>query len=315
MFDHRSLGRARCSTVSRFHAWVLLTGLLFGFIVLPAHAGRILIDFGATSLPTPSPDALGRHWNSAGLPVGQPVTSTSFSPLPLVDETGAKLDWSLALTAPVLGAYDSGDNNQELYPGTAGKDRWSLEKGKTESATLVLRGLDPGTAYDFHFFGVRDAPVAFVSKYTVNGQSVTLAVNNNRTNLGTISGIKPNAQGEAVIDYTIADGPNAHLSVLEITWGGTLPTRVGEYATASRPPAPTPAPTPAPVPQPAQVATAPVRPPEPAPTPSPSTPPPILQKSRSSQAPGQGLLYVGVALLALGLGIAGFSSYRLFVRS
>lgn len=305
MFDtHRSGGRG-----------LLVLGALMISLLPDARAGRVLIDFGSAALPTPSPDAAGRHWNSAGLPVGTP--QPSFGKLDLLDDAGKPTGWSLTMTSPVLGAFDSGDNAQELYPPTAGKDRWSLEKGKVDAATLVLSGLDPSQSYDFHFFGVRDAPISFVSKYEVNGNAVTLAANNNRSNLGTVSGVKPDAEGRAVIQYSIADGPNAHLSVLEVTWADVAPTRPGQFTAAYRP-APPPPPAPAPVVQPARP-TPPAAPaPAPAPVAQPAPPKPKPTASTpqpprpAATAPGKGLLYAGIALLLLGLGLAGFSAFKLF---
>lgn len=275
-----------------------------------------MIDFGTSSLPTPSPDPAGRHWNSAGLPAG---SATGFSKLDLADDTGKATGFSLTMTSPVLGAFDSGDNAQELYPPTAGKDRWSLEKGKVDSATLVVSGLDPSQAYDFHFFGVRDAPISFVSKYEVNGKAVTLAANNNRGNLGTVAGVKPDGEGRAVIQYSIADGPNAHLSVLEVTWSGVAPTQPGQFSAAYRPAPPPPPPAP-PKPAPAPVVQAPKPAPTPAPPPAPavSTPAPAkvaaapAKTAAASAGSGKGLLFAGIALVLLGLGLAGFSAFKLF---
>lgn len=316
--NHRSRGRSLLLFVA-----LMLMGLA------DARAGRVLIDFGSTALPTPSPDAAGRHWNSAGLAPG--ATQPSFEKLDLVDDAGKPTGWSLTMPSPVLGAFDSGMNAQELYPPTAGKDRWSLEKGKVEAATLVISGLDPSQTYDFHFFAVRDAPVSFVSKYEVNGKAVTLAANNNRSNLGTVSGVKPDAEGRAVIEYSIADGPNAHLSVLEITWGGVAPTRPGQFtaayqSAAATPPPPPPAPAPvaqstqpAPPPAPAPVA----QPAQPTPAPAPVAQPAPPQPSSTASTPQpprpaattpgrKGLLYAGISLLVIGLGLAGFSAYKLF---
>jgi hypothetical protein len=284
-------------------------------LLADARAGCVLIDFGSAALPTPSPDAAGRHWNSAGLAPG--ATQPSFEKLDLVDDAGKPTGWSLTVTSPVLGAFDSGNNAQELYPPTAGKDRWSLEKDKVDAATLVLSGLDPSQSYDFHFFAVRDAPISFVSRYEVNGKAVTLAANNNRSNLGTVSGVKPDAEGRAVIQYSIAEGPNAHLSVLEITWAGVAPTRPGQF-TAAYQPAPPPPPAPAPVVQPA-----PAPPPPPAPAPAPVAQPAPSKPSPTASTPqpprpattasgSKGLLYAGIPLLLLGLGLAGFSAYKLF---
>lgn len=277
------------------------------------QAGRILIDFGTTSYAISSPDPAGRHWNSVGLPsslYGADLQGR-FAPLKLVDEKGAATPLVFAVVDMPLGAFDSGENPQELYPAAAGRDRWSLEKGKDESARFTFTGLDPAKTYDFHFFGVRDAPVSFVSRYTVNGQSVTLAANNNRRNLGSVTGVKPTAAGEVVVDYAIEDGSNAHLSVLEITWDGVGPTKPGEFRTAVAAPPPPPAP-PRPTPAPQPVA-APAKPSVPAPSSAPASPA-ARPAAKRKDSGGKGLLISGIVLLVLGLGVAGFSGYKLFGR-
>lgn len=301
---------------SRWGGWAVWAAVIVVLILpSPLLAGRVLIDLGSAALPTPSPDAAGRHWNSAGLKVGDPGAAAAFGKLELVDEGGRATGMILSMTSPVLGAFDSGENLQEFYPMTAGKDRWSLEKGKVESATLVISGLDPGQTYDFHFFAVRDAPIAFVSRYEVNGKAVTLAANNNRSNLGTVSGVKADAEGRAVINYSIEEGPNAHLSVIEITWAGVAPTRAGQFAAQYRttpvavPPPPAPAPVPAPVAAPAP-APAP-RPTPAAPTPAPAPAAPVARPTAPPPGSSKGLLYSGIALLVLGLGLAGFSGFKL----
>lgn len=290
-----------------FCIWAVLIG------ASPLQAGRVLVDFGVSTLETKGADEAGRFWNAASLPPNTPGDAVTFQPLALADDKGAQTGFTLKVADPFLGAFDSGDNAQELYPAAVGKDRWSLEKGKKESATLVISGLDPSVSYDFHFFGLRDAPITFLTKYSVNGKATTLAAQNNRSNLGSVTGVAPNADGTAKIEVSIADGPNGHLSALEITWGGDAPTKAGQYASAYRKPVPPPAPV---VKTPAPTTPKPYTPPASSysSTSKPKTPAPVLSKSQVVVEKSKGPLIAGILLLLAGLGLGGFSGYKLSGR-
>ncbi|MDX6765772.1 MAG: hypothetical protein SFU85_03175 [Candidatus Methylacidiphilales bacterium] len=279
---------------------------------LPAlHAGRILVDFGVNTLEVKGPDAAGRFWNAASLPPSTPAAVGSFAPLELKDDKGAASGAVLKVVDPFLGAYDSGDNNQDLYPINVGKDRWSLEKGKKDQASLLVTGLNPSQTYDFHFFAVRDAPITFVTLFNVNGKTVTLAAQNNRANLGSVTGVVPNSDGTAKIDVSIAEGPNAHLSAMEITWGGEVPTRAGQF-TAFYPKPVVRAPTPVASTSSSQ-SSAQAYKPAPKPT-TPVAPAPVLSKSQMKVEKSKTPLIAGVLLLLIGLGLGGFSGYKLAGR-
>jgi hypothetical protein len=303
---------------------VSLVVLVMGALPDRGQAGKILVDFGVSTLEVRGADEAGRFWNSASLPPGAVASSVTFADLPLVDEKGSRTPLNLKVTDPFLGAFDSGDNRQELYPNAVGKDRWSLEKGKKDSAALLLTGLDPSQSYDFHFFGVRDAPITFVTQYTVNGKSVTLAAQNNRSNLGSVTQVIPNSDGTVKIDVAIAEGPNAHLSAMEITWAGDKPTQRGQFASFYQKSVPAP-PTPAVVAKPSPPPPAPTTPKTSTSPPSSSTytPPvkkpsvsgaPVLSKSQTVTEKSKGPLIAGILLLLAGLGVGGFSGYKLFGR-
>jgi|GEM_PF-3512246 len=284
------------------------------------QAGHILVDFGVTTLETKGADEAGRFWNAASLPPNTPGDSVSFQPLALADDKGAQTGFVLKVAEPFLGAFDSGDNAQDLYPAAVGKDRWSLEKGKKDSASLVVSGLDPSISYDFHFFGLRDAPITFLTKYSVNGKATTLAAQNNRSNLGSVTGVTPDADGTAKIEVSIAEGPNAHLSAMEITWGGDLPTKAGQFTAAYRKAVPTPAPvaTSRPATSTPTVktpsTTKPYTPPASSYSSKPKTPAPVLSKSQVVVEKSKGPLIAGILLLLAGLSLGGFSGYKLSGR-
>lgn len=296
-----------------FCVWAVFIG------ASPLQAGRILVDFGVTTLETKGADEAGRYWNAASLPPNTPGDTVTFQPLALADDKGAQTGFTLKVAEPFLGAFDSGDNTQELYPAAVGKDRWSLEKGKKESATLVISGLDPAASYDFHFFGLRDAPITFLTKYSVNGKATTLAAQNNRSNLGSVTGVTPNPDGTAKIEVSIADGPNGHLSALEITWGGDAPTKAGQFASAYRKPV-APVATPKPttpasvVKTPTTSSSKPYTPPASSYSSKPKTPAPVLSKSQVVVEKSKGPLIAGILLLLAGLGLGGFSGYKLSGR-
>lgn len=288
-------------------------------LLLPgsANAGRILIDFGTTTYSTPSPDALGRHWNSADLPAQNEEAARSYRKMKLKDDRGQDTGMSLSMPEPVMAAYDSGLNSQDLYPETVGRDRWSLEKGKVESAVLLIEGMNPTLEYDFHFFGVREAPVPLVASYGIGERVVLLASNNNRSNLVTISGVRPDARGSVKIDFKIADGRNANLSAMEITWGGQPPTRPGLYAAARQSGSGNAAPLP---PQPQPSPSVQTRPSGEKPSSSAASSPASVNKpavvtknpaSAAKKEGSKGLLFAGIALVVLGLGLAGLSGYKI----
>jgi hypothetical protein len=302
---------------------VSLVVLVMGALPDRGQAGKILVDFGVSTFEVRGADEAGRFWNSASLPPGAMASSVSVADIPLMDEKGVRTPFSLKVVDPFLGAFDSGENRQELYPYVVGKDRWSLEKGIKDTAALLVAGLDPSQSYDFHFFGVRDAPIAFVTLYRVNEKSVTLAAQNNRSKLGSITQVAPNSDGAVKIDVSIAEGPNAHLSAMEITWAGDKPTQPGQFASAYQKSMPLPPPVVVTKPSPAPPTSATYKTSTSTSTSSAYQPPvkkppvasaPVLSKSQTVTEKSKGPLIAGILLLLAGLGVGGFSGYKLFGR-
>ncbi|MEM6822552.1 MAG: hypothetical protein AAF558_11500 [Verrucomicrobiota bacterium] len=180
---------------------------------MPAMAIRVFIDFGDGGFKTTSPDPKGVHWNNA---VWNGPGHTS--PLSLKRADGQPIEARLRPIQPFFGGFTSGDNQQNLYPYNAGKDRWSLEKGKVEKAVIRFSKLSPSLKYTFAFFATRDAPIDFITRYSIGNQRVTLKANNNRNDRVWIKDVSPNRDGIIDVEVTIAGGPNGHLSVMEMTY-------------------------------------------------------------------------------------------------
>ncbi len=253
-------------------------------IVLFVSAGgaqEIYIDFGVNSMTTK--DAADT-WNNAVW--GGPGDT---SQLPLKDNKGAAAGISVVRVGGFLGAFDTGENEQSLYPATAGKDRWSLERGKADTGKIRFSGLESGQQLTIQFFGTRDAPVEFITKFDSQGKSASINCQNNRDKVATLTGLKPDSQGNVDVNLSIVSGPNGHLSVAVVTIEGSPQTKAS--------PAPQVTPKPAPA------------------KPTPAKPTPAKTKVDSELAAlgldeeeeSSALMIAGVVLILAGLAVIGVS--------
>ncbi|MEM1157366.1 MAG: hypothetical protein AAF649_02330 [Verrucomicrobiota bacterium] len=185
----------------------LLIILTLSVIATSCLAQSVFIDFGVESLITSSPDDKSRHWNNAIW--GGPG---DLAPLELVGSKGTTKGIRMIKLRGFLGAFDTGENRQALYPATAGKDRWSLEQGKVDTGTIRFSGFRQGQRVTLELFGTRDAPVDFITRFAAGGIQTELNCRNNRNKRATLRDLKPDADGNIDLDVSIVSGPNGHLS-------------------------------------------------------------------------------------------------------
>jgi len=184
-----------------------VAGIVLLTAACQAQVKSVFIDFGVSSLQTKSPESSGKHWNNAIW-----GGAGEKSPLALVEENGQASGISVVKASGFLGGYDTGDNTQELYPSAAGKDRWSLERGKVDKGSIRFSGFQQGQVVKIEFLGVRDAPVEFLTKYASQGKEAVINCQNNRNKLAILQDLKPDSNGNIQVDISIVSGPNGHLS-------------------------------------------------------------------------------------------------------
>lgn len=112
-------------------------------------------------------------------------------------------------------------NNSGIYPDNVIRSTWWLDYGLT--AKLKLSGFNLSYAYSFTFFASRDAGGDRTTRYTINGQSVLLNAAFNRNQTVSIDQIRPNEDGEIIIEFSVpANSQYGYLGALVIS-GYTAP--------------------------------------------------------------------------------------------
>jgi len=102
------------------------------------------------------------------------------------------------------GLYGGGvntGNNSGIYPDNVILESYGMFAGETSNVTLT--GLDLSKTYDFTFFASATGVFDATAYYTVNGsQPVYLNANLNTKGTITLYGVKPNADGTALVTIT-----------------------------------------------------------------------------------------------------------------
>jgi hypothetical protein len=159
--------------------------------------------------------AAGAPWNNVTA-----ATATNFTDAQGLN-TGIGItmqpnSWNAGAVGPQTG------NNSGIYPDAVLKDfyyfgTWWL----APTADMVITGLDPNSKYDLSFYAgsIWDiAPDNGNTNYTVNGQTVSLYVQNNTQNTVSISNITPAANGTITVSMTKGPGASAgYLNAFVIT--------------------------------------------------------------------------------------------------
>lgn len=131
-------------------------------------------------------------------------------------------------------------NNSGVYPDNVIKDYYYFGIfGGPNTVDVNVVGLDPSSKYKFSFLGSSQwtgVPDNGSTVYTINGNSVTLNVQNNNQNVATIDNISPNSGGTVTFTMSKAAGTSAgYLNALvieSIYQPGTVPAAPRELAAA-----------------------------------------------------------------------------------
>ena len=162
--------------------------------------------------------SLNNLTSNGGIPSGMDLTITS--------------TWS-GTYDPVFNAGAVTGNDSGIYPDAVIEEYYYFGVFNVpDVVNLQLQNLDPNSVYDLTFFGSsvwNGAADNGSTNYTVNGQTVTLHVQNNSTQTVSIGDIPPNVNGEIDIALSkVAGGPVGYINAMVITRrprsAPTLPT-------------------------------------------------------------------------------------------
>ena len=213
----------------------------FPYEARPLASGtRILVDLGPSNpedgAPTESPDAFGQHWNNWH-PVDAQVLLNSGEHIgDLVDTTGTPTHLRLVLASATQfangirsGGLQTPDPDQlgSLAVATATQDYlFASDTGTVvgKRGALTIEGLDPAARYGLRLFasvsGLASAPPAS-TEYLVRGgapaASAVLVTAENESQVAELRNLAPDETGRLHINFEPADGPSAHLALLELT--------------------------------------------------------------------------------------------------
>ncbi|MBN9386385.1 MAG: T9SS type A sorting domain-containing protein, partial [Chitinophagaceae bacterium] len=145
---------------------------------------------------TPKP---GAPWNVLNTP---PLTNMIWNNF--VNDAGLTTNVGMVQTARWEGEYGGGvntGNNSGIYPDNVIRQSYGMFAGETSNVTLT--GLDLSKTYDFTFFASATGVFDATAYYTVNGsQPVYLNANLNTKGTITLYGVRPNADGTALVTIT-----------------------------------------------------------------------------------------------------------------
>jgi len=158
------------------------------YLQVPAGMNRTLINFGNLYSLAPAP------WNNIGF---IPTTTESIKLLDINGNTSASISvpklWSGADTGGV-----NTSNNSGVYPDMVLKSLYTYTKSDT--ALVLLSGLDTNKMYNLTFFGSWVKPWSGAITYYMVGQNqVGLNTANNKDSTVAIKGITPNPDGTILV--------------------------------------------------------------------------------------------------------------------
>jgi poly(3-hydroxybutyrate) depolymerase len=168
----------------------------------------VLFDFGTT--PTAG------NWNN----VTTATTGTKITNA--VTSTGGSTTIGLDITAPFLGATVGGSTSGSgAYPANAMVDSFFQQSwaGNDVIAKVKLTGLNPSKTYSLTFFASKLASGSRAAQYKVGTSTTTLEALDNVTNVATLPGLVPAADGtmEVEVKNTVTSG-YFHLGVIEVKY-------------------------------------------------------------------------------------------------
>jgi fibronectin type 3 domain-containing protein len=142
----------------------------------------------------------------------------------LVKKDGANSGMGLAFQTTSWKAFTDGattGNNSGIYPDIVLKEYYYFGIfGAPNTVSFNVTGLNPSRTYDFSFMGSSIWPNVAnngTTNYAIGGQTVSLAVQGNTSQLATISSVTPNASGVVTVTMTKGASTSAgYLNALEI---------------------------------------------------------------------------------------------------
>jgi len=159
------------------------------------YSSQVWINFNGGSL-SPAP---GTPWNNLNTPPLLGMVWNNF-----FNDAGLPTNMGMVQTARWEGLYPGGQstgNNSGVYPDNVIIESYGMFAGETSNVTLT--GLDMSKTYDFTFFASATGVFDATAYYTVNGsQPVYLNANQNTKGTITLFGVKPNADGTALVTVT-----------------------------------------------------------------------------------------------------------------
>lgn len=173
---------------------VLETDITFGISIKDNQKTSVYVNMGQNSV-APAP------WNNTNTWGG---VSNRVVLSNMRDENGTATGYSLTLIDPWSNSKPYGEtseNDSGIYPDVVTNSAYIINPSQT--VRFKVSGLRSGQRYNFVFFGSS----IFKSnngntRYTIGGQSVSLAVQSNIDKTVQINGIRPDANGEVVISVT-----------------------------------------------------------------------------------------------------------------
>jgi hypothetical protein len=217
---------------------------------------KLFFDFGPSDVttgdPTTGADANGNHWNNwyltnggitinAGEHLGNLVRSTGTNTGMRMVMTGgflcngkATFGGLFAPQASLLGELAVETATEDFFYSTA-NDIYDATSDDVPGG-FMLSGLNPELSYEFRFFGARSNAEIRTTKYDVFGSNQGTANlttsgtgigstggDNNDDEVAVISGIRPDAFGQAFVDITLVQGSFAYISAMQITASAVTP--------------------------------------------------------------------------------------------
>ncbi|MCB1095025.1 MAG: Ig-like domain-containing protein, partial [Verrucomicrobiae bacterium] len=200
---------------------------------------EVLFDFGADAIQMEDgDDDEGNVWNNVTPAVGG-VDGGALSDI--VTSSGGATSLGLTVVNRFNGANTAGSTATDLFPADATNDSLFGNTelfGSLENVfpSFTLTGLDPTQAHSFTFFasrlGAGDNRETLFTLTGANTGSTTLNAADNETELTTLDGILPTAEGEITVALTPGDNNDngnhfTYLGVMKVAFagggGGPLP--------------------------------------------------------------------------------------------
>lgn len=190
-------------------------------LLIEATGQELLVDFGQLPTTNAASGKIWNNWTNGGAVITNMVdTAGTACGYSLYFNTGVSWNTNFGVAAaPSMGVFAE---TNAVVDGLYTTD-------PTNGSSFTIAGLNPGNLYAFHLFGSRDAASTRVAAYTLTGSNtVTGSLTNSGTNLGgaginyntnvlSLPLIRPDRNGQVVINYKAAQGGFGYLNALRVT--------------------------------------------------------------------------------------------------